>query len=93
MVQRRRQKLFGGSGVFSGHQVRQSSGAFESRDQTQLMLIIPDLGRSRRELWRGDGFVDVADDVGPVLEVHGDLDHVDAHGHHVSAGSAVVSGT
>ena len=57
------------------------------------MLIIPALGCPCRELWRGDGFVDVADDVGPVLEVHGDLDHVDTHGHHVSAGSAVVSGT
>ena len=93
MVQRRGEELFGGSGVFPGHQVRQTSGTLEPRDQTQLVLVITHLGRARGELRGGDGFVDVADDVGPVLEVHRDLDHVDAHGHHVSAGGAVVSGT
>ena len=44
------------------------------------------------QLGGGQGLVDVADDVRPVLKVDGDLDYVDAHRHHVAAGGAVVSG-
>ena len=40
----------------------------------------------------GKGLVDIADDMGPVLQVDGDLDDVNTHGHHVLARGAVVPG-
>ena len=89
VVQRGREELLGGRGVFSRHEVSEAAGAAEPGDRA---LVVVHLGGGFAEVGGGQRLVDVADDMGPVLEVDGDLDHVDTHGHHVAAGGAVVPG-
>ena len=43
------------------------------------------------KVWRGRRFVDVRNDMGPVLQVNGHLDDVDAHVNHMPTGGTIVA--